>query len=91
MVTEKEPDIVDLNDWLSVSEAVQLLAEQKIQHAPAYLYQLAERYTPRPEGVPWEAQKGLKSRMIKTLRCIYRADLEAYVNWKLSKNKARTQ
>ncbi|HMV51001.1 MAG TPA: hypothetical protein PLD20_13020 [Blastocatellia bacterium] len=78
-----EQDIVDLNQWLTVAEAREVLAGKGIKLSTTYLYTLAQQYTPRPDDTPWQGQKGLKSRTIKTTPCLFRQDVEAYAAWRV--------
>ena len=60
-----EPDLVDLNEWLSLAEAVEARAESGSPLSKQRLFALAHDGT-------------ISTRMIKTVRCWNRAELLSY-------------
>lgn len=77
---KQKTDIVDLNDWLTIEEAVSILVSSGNSRTGARLYKLAQ-----------DGQ--IKSRLIKTKLCLNRDSFNIYheqIAKRKSKNKRRT-
>ena len=67
MAKKIEPDIVDLNEWLTAEEAVALLVQLSVARTSSHLYAKSKN-------------GDFQSRVIKEKLCFWKADVDAYAN-----------
>ncbi len=67
MAKKIEPDIVDLNQWLTAEEAVALLVGLDVSRTSSHLFAKAKN-------------GDFRKREIKNKLCLYREDIEEYAN-----------
>lgn len=76
MAKKIEPDIVDLNAWLTAEEGVALLVQLGVARTSSHLYAKAKN-------------GDFKSRVIKEKLCFWKADIDDYANDLLLKEARR--
>lgn len=71
-----KPDLVDLNDWLTVDEAATLLGTLNVTVSPTQLYHQADLAT--AAGPARRKQSRIQARLIKNKLCLFQADVARY-------------